>query len=146
MFSLLYFEISFLKNEKHFKKTGKIFLVESTTMENATFSYKTTLPITNVKTNRMGSTNGPITTSGVLSLTTLFFQKFNFNLRTSKKWATLSPEKILLYNNSTATYIKSSLIKFMHNKSSWTSIKNWKNRSTNSMGALCNLPPFLRIV
>ena len=118
MFSLLYFEISFLKNEKHFKKTGKIFLVESTTMENTTFSYKTTLPIANVKTNRMGSTNGPITTSGVLSLTTLFFQKFDFNLRTSKKWATLSPEKILLYNNSTATYIKSSLIKFMHNKSS----------------------------
>ena len=31
------FEISFLKNKKLFWKTGVKFLVESTTMENATF-------------------------------------------------------------------------------------------------------------
>ena len=49
------FKASFLKNENLFWKTWVSFLAESTTMENATFPYKTALSKANVKTNRMGS-------------------------------------------------------------------------------------------
>ena len=40
---------------------------------------------TNVKTNKMESTNGPMTKNGFLPLTTLFFWRFNFSIRTSYK-------------------------------------------------------------
>ena len=50
------FKASFLRNEKPFLKTGVLFLVESTTIENCPYPYKTTLSKTNVKTNRMEST------------------------------------------------------------------------------------------
>ena len=46
------------------------FLVESTTMENTTFRYKTALSKANAKTNRMGTQNGLIKVSGVFPLTT----------------------------------------------------------------------------
>ena len=36
-------EINFRKNENLFHKTGALFLVESTKIENATFPYKTAL-------------------------------------------------------------------------------------------------------
>ena len=70
------FETNFLKNKKLVKNLKYRFLVEISTMKNAIFTYKTALSKANVKTNRMGSmTNrmGPITKSGVLQLTTLFF-------------------------------------------------------------------------
>ena len=60
------------------KKLGYHFLAEGTKIENATFPYKTVLPKWKVK-------NGPSTNDGVLTATTLFFQKFRFSLRSSYK-------------------------------------------------------------
>ena len=65
------------------KKMKYRFLVESTKIENASCKRKTSISEANVKTNRMMSANGPITKNGVLSVTTLFFWKFCFSLRTS---------------------------------------------------------------
>ena len=56
-----------------FKKLQYRFLVERTNIENASFPYKTAISEANVKTNRMVTTNGPITKSGILSVTNLFF-------------------------------------------------------------------------
>ena len=56
-----------------FKKLKYHFLVESTKIDNTTFSFKTTLPEANVKTNRIGLQNGRITKNGVLPLTTFLF-------------------------------------------------------------------------
>ena len=50
------FETNFLKNTNLFQKTGVLFLIESTKIENAKFSYKTALSEATVKTNRMKST------------------------------------------------------------------------------------------
>ena len=50
-FEYFSFITNFLENENLFKKT------ESTKVENASFSCKTAMSETNVKTNRMGSTN-----------------------------------------------------------------------------------------
>ena len=56
-FHYLNFGISFKKKTKSFYwKTGVPFLVESTTMKNATFPNKTALSKAKVRTNRMGST------------------------------------------------------------------------------------------
>ena len=46
-----------------FEKLEYRFLVETTSMKNATFPYKTALSKGNVKTNKMGSTKWPITNS-----------------------------------------------------------------------------------
>ena len=55
MFSVLYFEKKFLKNENPFqKKLEYHFLIESTKTENAKLR-KIVLSEANVKTNRMGS-------------------------------------------------------------------------------------------
>ena len=43
------FETNFFKNENFFQKTGVLFLVESTRIENATFPYKTAQSEANVK-------------------------------------------------------------------------------------------------
>ena len=53
-----------------FEKLEYRFLADNTKIENASFPYKTTLSEANVKTNRMASTNGPITKNGVLLVTT----------------------------------------------------------------------------
>ena len=58
-----------------FKKLEYRFLVETTEIENTLFPFKTALSETNVKTNRMATTKRPITKSGLLSVTTLFFGK-----------------------------------------------------------------------
>ena len=65
------------------KKLKYRFLVESTEIENASFPYKPAISEANVKTNRMVSTNGPITKNGVLTVATFFyyFRKFYFNWR-----------------------------------------------------------------
>ena len=63
-------------------------------IENALFPYKTVISEANVKANKMVSTNGPITKSGVLQGITLFSWKFCFRLRTSYKefiWCTNYP-------------------------------------------------------
>ena len=67
--------------ETFFEKLEYRFLVESTTVESTLFPYR--IVLSNVKTNRMGLKNGPITKNTVLPLTTLFFSKFNFRIRTS---------------------------------------------------------------
>ena len=68
-----------------FEKLEYCYLVGSTAMENTTFPCKTGLSKANAKTSRMRST-------GVLSLTTLFFWKFNFGIRTFYK-------KLIQYTN-----------------------------------------------
>ena len=50
------FETIFLKNKNTFRKLKYRYLVESTTVENATFPNKTVLSKENFKTNRMVST------------------------------------------------------------------------------------------
>ena len=63
------------------KKLEYRILIESTKIENVTFSYETALSEANVKTNRMGVQNGLIKKNGVLSVTTLSFLKFCFSLK-----------------------------------------------------------------
>ena len=55
VFNTFNFETTFLKNEK-FKKLEYRFLIETTKIENTSFSFKTALSETNVKTNRMATT------------------------------------------------------------------------------------------
>ena len=50
------FETNFLENENLFHKTGVPSLVETTEIENTSFSFKTALSEANVKTNRMATT------------------------------------------------------------------------------------------
>ena len=66
------------------KKLKYTFLVESTKIENASFPYKTAMSETNFKRQiEWGAQNGPVTKNGVLSVTTFFFRKLCFSLRTS---------------------------------------------------------------
>ena len=58
------------------KKLEYSFLVETTEIENTPFPFKTALPETNVKINRMATTKRPITKSRGLPVTTLFFGVF----------------------------------------------------------------------
>ena len=88
-------KLVFSKTKTFFKKLDYCFLVHSTKIETAASPYKTTLSKANGKTNRMGCTNGPITKSVVLTVTTLFFWKFCFSSRTSYKkliWCTNHPD------------------------------------------------------
>ena len=55
-FQYFNFETDFLENENFFQKTGVSFLVESTKIEKASFSYKTAISEADVKTNRMVTT------------------------------------------------------------------------------------------
>ena len=88
MFSLLHFETNSPKNEKtFFKKLEYRFLVQSTNIESTSFPHKTALPEANVKTNRIEweVQYWFVTKDGVLPVTTLFFWKFYFRMRTSSK-------------------------------------------------------------
>ena len=69
-FQYFNFEKNFLENENLFQNTGVLFLVEATEIEIPPFPFKTALSEANVKTNRMATTNGPITKSEVLLATT----------------------------------------------------------------------------
>ena len=75
----------FWKTKTFLKKLEYSFLVETTKIENSSFLCKTALSEVNVKTNRMATTNGPITNSGVLAITSLFFGKFASVLEPLKK-------------------------------------------------------------
>ena len=66
-----------------FKKLEYSFLVETIKIENTSFPFKITLSEANVKASRMAAKNGPITKSGFLLVTTLFFRKIWFRFRTS---------------------------------------------------------------
>ena len=66
---------AFLKNLEYY------FSIESTKIENLTFPYETAL--SEVKTNTMESTKWTYRNAEVLPVTTLFFKKLCFSLRTS---------------------------------------------------------------
>ena len=72
-----------MKTKSFFEKLKT--LVESTTMESATFPYKTTLSKANVKTNRMGGERYKMDLSQKSSFATKYFtfSKFNLSMRTS---------------------------------------------------------------
>ena len=55
VFIILTLKEIFWKTKTFFRKLEYCFLLENTTIENATFPYKAALSKTNVKTNRMGS-------------------------------------------------------------------------------------------
>ena len=65
---------------KTFKNLDYHFIFESTKIENKRFSYKTGWK------NLRGVQNGPTVKNGVLPLTTLYFRKFKFSIRTSYKY------------------------------------------------------------
>ena len=84
----------FWETESFFKKLEYRFLAESANIENASFPYKNPLSETNVKTNRIVSTKWTCYKERSLPVTTLFFWKFCFSLRTSYKelfWCTNYP-------------------------------------------------------
>ena len=54
-FQYFNFETDFLKNKNLFQKLDYCFLVESTNIENVSFTYKTAISEANVKTNKMVS-------------------------------------------------------------------------------------------
>ena len=66
------------------KNWSTISWLKALKIENASFPYETAISEANVKTNRMVSTNGPITKNGVLPVTTLSIE-ICFSLRTSCK-------------------------------------------------------------
>ena len=55
-FQYFNFETNFLENENLFRKTGVLFLVENTKIENTSFPFKTALSEASVKKNRMATT------------------------------------------------------------------------------------------
>ena len=84
VFNTLSLQQIFWKTYILFKKQECHYLVRSTKIENATFSYKTALRVQ----------NRPITKNGVLPVTILFFRKFCFGMKTSYKkliWWTNPP-------------------------------------------------------
>ena len=82
VFSTLTLKQIFWKSKAFFKKLECRFLVEATKIENTPFPFKTALSEANVKTIEWRLQNGPITKSGVLPVTTLFFWKFFSSFRT----------------------------------------------------------------
>ena len=93
IFNTLTLKQIFWKTRTFFKKLDQIFLVESTKIENASFPYKTTISEANAMLRQIDwwVQIGPITKNRILPVTTLFFGKFSFNLRTSNKqliWCT----------------------------------------------------------
>ena len=64
----------FWKTKTFFERLEYRFSVESTKIENASFPYQFALLKANVKTNRIASTNGPITKNEVLPVNTLKFE------------------------------------------------------------------------
>ena len=85
------YEIKFLKNKNlFFKKLGNSFVVNSTTIESVTSIQN--WPITSQI--EWGVQNGPTTKNAVLPISTLFFWKFYFSIRTCYKeliWSTNYP-------------------------------------------------------
>ena len=87
-FNILTLKKIFGKTKAFFKKLEYSFLVQSTKIENTSFpSYKTTKSEANVRTEQIEwrVQNRPITKNGALPVTTLFFKKFCFTVRTSYK-------------------------------------------------------------
>ena len=96
-FSILWiWNNNYEKGKPFSKKLENRFFVESTKIENATFSLKTALSEVNVWLNsgEWGVQNGPIRKNGILPVTTSFFGRFCFSIRTFYKeliWCTNYP-------------------------------------------------------
>ena len=86
VFNTLTLKHIFWKTKTIFKKLEYHFLVETTKIENISFSFETALSEANVKTSKIEwrLKNGPITKSGVLPVNTLFFWKIYSSFRTSR--------------------------------------------------------------
>ena len=82
-FNILTLTQIFWKTKTFLKKLEYSFLVESNKIENAIFLYKTALSSAIVKTNGIVTTKW--NKNGDLLVTTLFFWKFSFSIRTSYK-------------------------------------------------------------
>ena len=83
VFSTLNLKQIFWKTKTFFKK-----------LKYSSFPYKITISESNVKQILWGVQNGPFTKNGVLPVTSSFFWRFCFNLRTSYKeliWCTNDP-------------------------------------------------------
>ena len=90
-FQFFNFETSFLKNENLFQNLEYCFLVGITNIENSAFSYKTTLSVSSVMTNRMGSTKWAYQKERSFASNYFFLKKFRFSLRNCYKeliWGT----------------------------------------------------------
>ena len=85
VFNTLILKQIFRKTKGLFEKLEYRFLVESTKIESASFSYKTTISEANLRQIEWWLQNGPITKNGVFPVTNFFFWKFCFSLRTSYK-------------------------------------------------------------
>ena len=72
-FQQLNLKHNFLKTKTVLKRLEYRFLFECTTIENATFRYKTVLSKANIKRMEWGVQNGPFKENGIFPLTTLFF-------------------------------------------------------------------------
>ena len=95
VFNTLTLKQIFSKTRTFFIKTGLPFLVESTSIENATFSCKIALKKPMLRLIEWGIQDGPIAKNGVLPVTTLVFRKFCFSLRTLYNeliWSTSRPK------------------------------------------------------
>ena len=84
IFSTLTLKQIFWKTKTFFKKLKYRFLVESTKIENALFSYKSAISEANVKTNRMVSTKWTYHKERIFANYFVFW-KFNFSFRTLYK-------------------------------------------------------------
>ena len=73
----------FCKTKASFIKLEYRFLVETIKIQNTLFSFKTSLLEAMLRQIEWTLQNGPITKSGVLPLTTLFFWKTCSSFRTS---------------------------------------------------------------
>ena len=73
----------FCKTKAFFIKLEYRFLVETIKIQNTLFSFKTSLLEAMLRQIEWTLQNGPITKSGVLPLTTLFFWKTCSSFRTS---------------------------------------------------------------
>ena len=73
------------KTKTFFKKLKYRFLVESTKIENALFSYKSAISEANVKTNRMVSTKWTYHKERIFASNYFIFWKFYFSFRTLYK-------------------------------------------------------------
>ena len=92
-FQYFNFETDFLENENLFQKA---FLDESIKIENTSFPYKLPYQKSMLRQTKWWLQNGPIKKNEVLPITSLYFWKFCFSLRTSYK------ESICYTNNRNA--------------------------------------------
>ena len=108
-FSILQLWNRFSGKRKNFSKSwSNVFLVESIKIENALFPYKLPYQKSMLRQIEWWAQNGAITKNEVLPVTTLFFWKFCFSLRTSyRSWFDVRKTQMptLLLSVSTGVFI-----------------------------------------